>query len=238
MTKQATIKSKLYGIGVGPGDPELLTLKAIRTLERCDIVAVPDSGSSDRAAFTVVEQYLTGKPLIECRFSMSRDENERRRQRHAVADQICELLAQGKNVGFITLGDPSIYSTYAYVHQIVMTRGFSVEIVPGISSFSAAAASLNVSLCEGGQSLHVLPAGCDASIKAGLKLPGTKVIMKSGKNMKQVLQLLKQNGLADQTRVVSRCTMPGEQVLDFNEALRQADEIGYFSVIIVAEVRP
>lgn len=229
------MKGKLYGIGVGPGDPELLTLKAVRILKQCDVIAVPDSGSNDRAAFAIVEPYVAGKPLIECKFSMARDEEKRKRQRLAVADRICELLTAGSTVGFITLGDPAIYSTYAYVHDIVRERGFPVEIVSGISSFSAAAATLNVPLCKGSQMLHVIPAGCEASIETALQFPGTKIIMKAGKNMAQVLQTLEANGLARQTKIVSRCTMPGEQTLGFADALQQAEQVGYFSVIIVRE---
>ena len=228
---------KLYGIGTGPGDPELLTIKAIRTLEQCDLIVIPNSGSDDRVALEIVSPYVSDKPMIECRFSMSRDEEERKRRRLAVADEICEHLTDGKTVGFITLGDPSIYSTYAYIHDIVMKRGFPVEIIPGISSFSAAAATLKTPLCEGSQMLHIIPAGCETPIDAGLALPGNKVIMKAGKNMKDVLQRLVHIEAGKQIKVVSRCTMPGEQVLDPTEALEQAEQIGYFSVIIIQEER-
>ncbi len=235
------MSSKLYGIGVGPGDPELMTLKAIRAIELCDVIAVPGSESSDRTAFAVVEQYLTGKTLMECRFSMSRDEEKRKSQRTQVADQICDVLTTGKSVGFITIGDPAIYSTYGYIHQLVSERGFATEMIPGVSSFSAAAAALNQVLCEGNQPLHILPAGGEENIEQWLDLPGNKAIMKSGKNLKNNLTLLKNRGFAEGTKIATRCTMEGEQVFDNIEQIESQenmDQLGYFSIIVVKESLP
>ncbi|MDR2438816.1 MAG: precorrin-2 C(20)-methyltransferase [Planctomycetaceae bacterium] len=232
------MNGKLYGIGTGPGDSELLTLKAIRIIEQCGVIAVPAVESNDRTAFSVVEQYLTGKRILECRFSMERDEEKRKRQRILVADEICTVLESGTSVGFVTLGDPSVYSTYCYVDNIVTARGFETEIIPGVASYSAVAALLNIPLCEGNQPLHIIPAGCGEKIEDWIDLPGNKIIMKSGKNLQSILNMLERHGLSKQTKIVSRCTMTGQQIFETIEDFNQngkIDQAGYFSVIFVTE---
>jgi precorrin-2/cobalt-factor-2 C20-methyltransferase len=232
------MNGKLYGIGTGPGDSELLTLKAIRIIEECGVVAIPAVESNDRTAFSVVEQYLTGKNILECRFSMEQDEEKRKRQRILVADQICTVLESGTSVGFVTLGDPSVYSTYCYVDKIISARGFETEIIPGVASYSAAAALLNIPLCEGNQPLQIIPAGCGEQIGDWIGLPGNKIIMKSGKKMRRILTILEQHGLSEQTKIVSRCTMSGQQIFETIEEFNQngkRDQAGYFSVIFVTE---
>ncbi|MDR2754286.1 MAG: precorrin-2 C(20)-methyltransferase [Planctomycetaceae bacterium] len=232
------MNGKLYGIGTGPGDSELLTLKAIRIIRQCGVVAVPAVESNDRTAFAVVEKYLIGKRILECRFSMERDEEKRKRQRIFVADEICTVLESGTSVGFVTLGDPSVYSTYCYVDHIVSARGFETEIIPGVASYSAVAASLNIPLCEGNQPLHIIPAGCGEKIEDWIDLPGNKIIMKSGKNLRQILNMLERHGLSKQTKIVSRCTMTGQKIFETIEEFNQngqIDQAGYFSVIFVKE---
>ncbi len=227
------LKGKLYGIGTGPGDPELLTLKAINTLEKCDVIALPNSGNNEKAAFGIVEKYLTGKSLLECRFSMEKDEAKRKGLRIKVADDICKVLEEGKNVGFITLGDPTVYSTYMYIHKLVMERGFATQIISGIPSFIAAAAALNTSLCEGNETLHIIPASDNKSIDELLALPGNKVIMKSGKSLNDVLLALGQKGLSEKVKIVMRCTMDGERVFNNADELQMAGGAEYFTVALI-----
>ena len=229
------MKGKLYGIGTGPGDPELLTLKAIHAIEKCDVIAVPRAESSERTAFLIVERYIAGKEVLECRFSMECDEAKRKAQRMIVADQICLTLESGKSVGFITLGDPSVYSTYGYVRDLLSSRGFETETIPGVTSFSAVAATLNISLCEGDRPLHIIPAGADASIDTSLDYPGNKVIMKSGKDTSKILDILESRGLSGQTKIVSRCSMEGEQVFENIREYKESAPSGYFSVIFIRE---
>ena len=229
------MKGKLYGIGTGPGDPELLTLKAIHTMEKCDVIALPNAGNNERTAFQIVKKYVTGKPLLECQFSMEKDEEKRKALREQSADNICELLEQGKNVGFITLGDPTIYSTYMYIHKIVEERGYDTQIIPGIPSFIAAAAVLNTSLCVGSEPLHIIPASDNGNIDELLALPGNKVIMKSGKSLNNVLEVLKQQGLSQKTKIVERCTMDGERIFNNIDELETAGDAGYFTIAVVKE---
>ena len=116
------MKGKLYGIGTGPGDPELLTIKAVNTIQKCGVIAVPKTGNGEKTAFAIIEKYLDGKQLLECRFSMERDIEKRKETRQIAAADIIEFLDDGKNVGFVTLGDPTTYSTYMYVHEIIVSK--------------------------------------------------------------------------------------------------------------------
>lgn len=231
-------RGKLYGIGVGPGDPRLLTFKAVDTIRHCDVIAVPEPDGAERTAFRIVERYLDGKTIVPCVFSMQRDERKRFEQRENVGNQICTILESGKSVGFVTLGDPMVYSTYGYVLRHVLVRGFEAETIPGITSFSAAAAALNRPLCEGDESLHIFPAACEEDVEQWAGHPGTKIVMKSGRNLPRILDVLRNHGLADQTGVVLRCTMDDERVFKtINEFVREnaPTDPEYFSVIVVKE---
>ena len=148
----------LYGIGVGPGDPELMTLKAVRLIEQCDLVAVPKSGDGEGVAKQIAQKAVPDfdkKELIEVSMPMTRDPQVLEQSHQAAAEQIEGYLKEGKSVAFLTLGDPAIYSTYIYVHKKVQQNGFPVEMVPGVPSFCAVAAKLNVSLAEAAQPLHL-----------------------------------------------------------------------------------
>lgn len=226
---------KLFGIGVGPGDPELLTLKAINALEQCSVIAAPQVGERDGTALAIIERYLADKELITCSFAMEPNEEKRVRDRRAVAEQLIEHLDKGKNVGFITLGDPSTYSTYGYVHKIIAERGYLTEVIPGITSFAAAAAALGITLCEGDETLTIIPARRSLDLDTLLSYPGNKVIMKSGKNLEQVLAKLKERGEAEHVGIVSRVTMKDEQLFSTIEAYEQAPAQGYFTLAIVKE---
>lgn len=219
-------KGKLYGIGVGPGDPELLTLKAVRLLRECDAVAAPDG---ERTAYQIAQRYAEGKPVCFCEFPMTRDKAVMAESHRRAADELCTLLDEGKTVVFLTLGDPAVYSTYWYIHRIVAGRGHSVEMVPGVPSFCAAAAALGRALCEGSEPLHIFPAS------HGQTLPehGNFVLMKAGKSILQVRDALERCGRLPDAALVERCGMEGERIL--TDLSQLDDPTGYFSVILVKE---
>jgi precorrin-2/cobalt-factor-2 C20-methyltransferase len=232
---EATMKGKLFGIGTGPGDPELLTVKAINAIRYCDVIAVPKTGDGERTAFSIIEQYLDGKDLLECRFSMEKDLKKREESRIIAADEIVLALENGKNVGYITLGDPTTYSTYMYIHKIVTDRGFETEIIPGITSFAAAAAALGISLCEGRETLTIIPANHSEEIGELLDRPGNKVIMKSGSNLENVLEELKKRGYKNRTKIASHVTMEDQSLFNSIEDFERSGERGYFTIAIVKE---
>lgn len=225
-------KGVLYGVGVGPGDPELITLKAARILREADVIAVPATGDGKKTALSIVAAHIAGKPLLECATPMLRDKQKLADNYARVASELTALLDQGKTVAFITLGDPSIYSTYIYVHHRVLAQGYTAQLIPGVPSFCAVAARLNTSLCEGAQMLHIVPSSHE-STEEGLGLPGNKVLMKAGKAIDAVRDRLAQAGKLDNAAMVECCGMENEKVY---RSLRELDDTAsYFSVIVVKE---
>ena len=229
------MSGRLFGIGVGPGDPELLTIKAVKAIQGCDVIAVPKSGESEKAAFSVVKQYLDKKELIECVFSMEKDMTKRMEARRIAAGRIIHFLERGKNVGFITLGDPTTYSTYMYVHEIITSNGFDAEIIPGVTSYAAAAAALGVALCEGDETLTIIPAAHNEDVDALLKSPGNIVVMKSGDNLAQVLETLKKRGYGNRTKIACRVSMDDQRLYSNIEDYEKSPETGYFTIVLVKE---
>jgi len=219
----------LYGIGVGPGDPELITLKAIKAIGRCDVVAAPDSGAEKPLALHIAREYAAGIPVLSLGMPMTHDKSELERSREKAADLIAAELDAGKNVGFLTLGDPMLYSTYSYLHRIIKTRGYDVKVIPGVTSFCAAAAALGEPLCEGGEALHIIPASY-GYIEDALSLDGTKVLMKSGKKSEDAIELLKKKRMLSKAMLAERVGMEGERLV---RDLTCETGAGYFSVIII-----
>ena len=142
------------------------------------------------------------------------------------------MLKEGKNVVFITLGDPTVYATCIYVHKRVLAKGYKAELIPGVPSFCAVAAKLNVALCERSEPLIILPGSYKESA-AFLDGPGNKVLMKSASQIAKVRDELKERGLISHAAMIERCGLPGEKIYkDLNEI---DEKSSYFSVILVKE---
>ena len=155
------MKGKLYGVGVGPGDPELLTLKALRLIRENPVIAVPGEDIRASVAYQIVKgayEALDEKTLLPVAMPMTKDPAVLEANHEKAAGDVEAYLGQGKNVVFLTLGDPTVYSTYLYVHKRILARGYEAEIVSGITSFCAVAARLNMGLVERDEPLHVIPA--------------------------------------------------------------------------------
>lgn len=223
-------KGKLYGIGVGPGDPELLTLKAVRLLRECDIIAVPHRDQSKcfalRIAMGAVPE-LEEKPFLEVDMPMTMDPELLAQAYEFGTARLREQLDAGKTVGFLTLGDPTVYSTYCYLHERIAALGYDTEIVPGVTSFCAAAAALNIPLCENRQEVHIIP-GTYRPTEA-LNYSGVKVFMKN--NIPETLAAARQRGLS--VRMVENCGTKDQRVYRSIEEI--PEDAGYYSVILVKE---
>lgn len=224
---------KLYGVGVGPGDPELITVKAARILREADVIAVPDTGGSVKTAQTIASEYIADKEILYCGAPMGADANVTGENYDKAAADITELLHAGKNVAFITLGDPSVYSTYAYVQKRVEALGGETETIPGVPSFCAAAALIGESLCEGAEPLSIIP-GSNENLDRYLELPGNKVVMKSGSKLKSLLTRLGSDDRFD-ISVASNCGMANERVTRGADA--GSDNAGYFSIVVLKDKR-
>ena len=203
------MKGKLYGIGVGPGDPELLTLKAKRILDEADIIAVPvKEAGEESTALEIIRPVvdLEQKHLLKVIFRMAKDKEERKKCRAAACEQLTAELAKGRNIAMITLGDVSVYSTYMYVNQYVADHGFETEIIPGIPSFCSGAAAARLPLMEGNESLVIVP-----SVRAGQQVEDAiahydnVVIMKAGGSIGRILELMKRYDRAESCATVISC---------------------------------
>lgn len=229
------MQGKLYGVGVGPGDPELLTLKALRLIKENEVIAVPGKEIQASVAYQIVKgayEELDEKTLIPVAMPMTKDPQVLKANHDKAADQVESYLKEGKNVVFLTLGDTTVYSTYLYVHKRILERGYEAEIVSGITSFCAVAARLNMGLVEADQPLHVIPATYKAQeMDEILKLPGTKVLMKTGKKMKQVKESIEKSG--QKAVMIENCGMPSEKI--YRSAEEIPEDSGYYSLIIVKE---
>ncbi len=229
------MQGKLYGVGVGPGDPELLTLKALRLIKENEVIAVPGKDIRASVAYQIVKgayEDLDKKTLIPVAMPMTKDPQVLKANHDKAADQVEDYLRKGKNVVFLTLGDTTVYSTYLYVHKRILERGYEAEIVSGITSFCAVAARMNMGLVEADQPLHVIPATYKAQeMDEILKLPGTKVLMKTGKKMKQVKESIEKSG--QKAVMIENCGMPSEKI--YRSAEEIPEDSGYYSLIIVKE---
>lgn len=222
----------LYGAGVGPGDPELMTMKAVRLIRENEVIALPGTVAQETTAYQIAVQAvpeLKQKTLVPVAMPMTHDHDEMNRNHDKAADIIEEYLKKGQNVVFLTLGDPTIYSTYLYVQKRIAARGYTTELVSGITSFCAAAARTNTPLVEWNEQLHIIPAV--HRLDSSLTLPGNYVLMKSGKKMNQVKEILAASG--KDVVMVENCGMEHEHIYRGVEEI--PDDAGYYSLIIAKE---
>jgi precorrin-2/cobalt-factor-2 C20-methyltransferase len=233
---------RLYVVGVGPGDPELLTLKAARIINGAGCICVPkgrEEGAS--LALSIVEKAvdLTGKEIVEAYFPMvktrgSQPGAELDAQWTGTVAAILDRLDRGIDTAFITIGDPGIYSTFFYVHERLLAErpGLSIEVVPGISSINASAARMGLPLGLGDERIAILPANYLADLDGILGRFSCVVLMKVYKVFDEVVASLTRLGLLDHAVYVSRAGMEDERVCTDLTTLK-AEDLDYFSLIIV-----
>ncbi len=226
---------KFFGVGVGPGDPELMTLKAVRIIENADVIAFPQKNNEQSQALKIagaVCKNLEKKELLPIYMPMTKDEALLKKSHAAAASEIEGCLLKGKSVAFLTLGDPSIYSTYIYIHKRILKLGYEAEMISGITSFCASGAKLNISLAEKDELLHIVPASYSLKkLPEILALPGNKILMKSGKKLAAVRKEIKKAGLC--AKMVENCGMENERI--YNTSKEIPDTAGYYSLIVVKD---
>ena len=223
-------KGIFYCVGVGPGDPELMTFQAARIIRECPVAALPKSGSGENAAGKIAEELLRDKELLLCDMPMTRDRAALDAAHAEAARQVARKLDEGRSVAFLTLGDPSIYATPMYLHHILKAQGYETRMIPGVPSFCAVAAALDTSLCEGAERLQIIPASYPDSGEA-LKEPGNKVLMKSGRSMGRVRAQIDRERF--DAMAVECCGMEGERIHRNLDTLEET--ASYFSVVVVKE---
>jgi precorrin-2/cobalt-factor-2 C20-methyltransferase len=233
---------KLYVIGVGPGDPELLTLKAVRILKDVSCIVVPkgrEEGSS--LALSIVQKALPldGKEIIEAWFPMkktvqSEGPNDLDTKWNETVETVISVLNRGIDAAFITIGDPAVYSTFFYLYDKLLERNplLAIEMVPGISSINASAARAGMSLGLGNDRIAILPANYSESLKETLEQFDTVVLMKVHTVFDSILTTLKSMDLIEKATYISRAGMEDERIIrDIRQV--QKEDLNYFSLVIV-----
>lgn len=208
-------RGELVGVGVGPGDPGLLTLAAAEALQACSrVFAAASSSAEDSIALSIAQPHLPPRvPVERLDFPMTADRAALQRAWQANAETVRAAVDAGQRCVFLTLGDPLLYSTFGYLLRtlLALDPDFPVRVIPGITAFQAAAARLRTPLAEGGERLLVLPGvrGAEA-IPAALEAAESLVILKAGKRFPEVCAALRQAGAAGRAQVASRLGLPGE----------------------------
>ena len=225
-------KGIVYGVGVGPGDPEMMTLKACRLIRENDVIAVPGKDPKEAVAYQIAVQAvpeLADRELVPIYMPMVMDREVQAENHRKGADLIESYLKEGRNVVYLTLGDSTIYCTFSYLQKLIEEDGYETELVSGIPSFCAAAARLGISIVEWNEVMHVVPAA--HKLQDELGLPGNYVLMKSGSHMGEVKDILRASGR--KVEMVENCGMTDEKI--YHDVEEIPDEAGYFSLIIAKE---
>ena len=228
------MKGLLYGIGVGPGDPELLTHKAARVLQEVDCVAVPVAErDKESTARKIAGSHIRADCLIiELDFPMTRDRERLAEAWRQGCETIKDLLDQGQSVAFLTLGDAMLYSTYIYIYQDLEQEGYRVRTIPGITSFSAAAATGGIPLAFGDERMAVIPGSAVEDLNNGkLDYFDTVVIFKVARQYQKLLAALENAGRLESSVLVVSCGHPEERVITDLKSVAE-EELSYFSLII------
>ena len=212
-------KGKLIGIGVGPGDSELLTLKAAKILETVPVVCSPKSSKEKESiALSIVRPLLEERKdykrlmVVEPIFPMTEDKEELNICWDRAAFLVSGYLDSGRDVAFITLGDPSIFSTFSYVQERLKEK-YTVETVPGITSFTACASAINESLVEQNQVLTIVPK-IDDRLYDILEYSDSVVLMKASRNTKELEQSIESKNREKKIYSVENCTQENEKVIE------------------------
>jgi precorrin-2/cobalt-factor-2 C20-methyltransferase len=228
----------LYGIGVGPGDPELITLKALKVLHRVPhIFASCSTKNSYSLALSIVRSHLNGAGIEHLPFPMTRDPQLLAEAWERNARRVLAVLETGPDAAFVTLGDPLTYSTFGYLLKTLKRLAPEVRIVtiPGITSYSAAAARTHLPLAEGEESFHLVSGALGAAkLREVINKSDNIVMLKTYRHFDEIYQALEEMNLLDRTICISRCGLEGETVVENLRELK-GRELPYLSMIIIKQ---
>lgn len=234
----------LYGVGMGPGDPALVTVGAVSILREAPVVAVPRAPGSEGpgAAFSIAcravgENGLDSKEVVELSMPMTRDADVLARARSRAASSLADWLSNGLDVAFITLGDPLLYSTFSYLVPLVkaLVPGCEIRTVPGVTSMCTSASASLTPLAEGDDRVAIIPAtsGLD-SVRSALETFDTVVLMKVNRKYDELVSLLREMDLYSGSVFASKVGWEGEELVTRELASAPSDgKVDYFSMIIV-----
>ncbi|MBA2396191.1 MAG: precorrin-2 C(20)-methyltransferase [Ktedonobacteraceae bacterium] len=232
----------LYGVGVGPGAPDLLTLRAEQILRACPVICLPTSTQGQSYAGGIIEHLLdrTWQEVVQVQFPMQRDPALAQSAREQAATKILGYLQADLDVAFATEGDPLLYSTFGYLLEAVRREApaIRIEVIPGISSITAAAAAASLSLAAWDERVAILPAAYvmgqagSSDLRQMLRLFNTVVLLKVNTVFDAVLDVLEASDLAQHAVFVRRCSTDHEEI-EYDLARLRKQKLDYFSLVIV-----
>lgn len=223
-----------YGIGVGPGDPELLTLKAVNVIREVDVIIAPKTEKKeDSVALSIARPYLKDDvEIVKQVFPMVVNFEQSPEAWESNKNEILALLEAGKKVAFLTLGDPMFYSTYIYVFRLLENCGYEIETIPGIPAFCAIGSKLGYPLVEGNDILSIIPAtASEEKVKEVIAVTDNVVMMKVYKNFPEMVDVLTEHELTDKAVMISRCGLPDEMIIRDIQAAKE-QKVNYLSTIL------
>lgn len=234
---------KLFCVGCGPGDPELLTIKALNLIKEADVIFVPTSKSDKPSiALSIVAKYINkSTKIINLVFPMIKDKNSLKEYWKKNTSEISEMVRTGKKTLYLTVGDPSLYSTWIYIHRELKNnhKDIEIEIIPGITSIFAFAAESKISLVEGDEHLSVVPACYDLNkVKNTVKSSDTIVFLKDGRYFDSVIDMLSETGFSDESQIaIAQDVSTKENILEIKQlkdlkGKKQSSQT-YFSIMVV-----
>jgi len=230
--------AKIYAVGVGPGDPELLTRKAERIIRQAPVICAP-TGQADAASYalSIIEELLdrSRQEILSMVFPMMKKGPALEAAWEEAANEVIARIDRGEDVAFITIGDPCLYSTFLYIYRIIRDKraDISIEIIPGISSINAAAAAAGIPLGIAGERIAILPATYEnEDLRKTLSEFDTIVLMKVSRVFDRVYPLLCELGLDKGSVFIRRVGSPAQEVISDLSSL-VGKELDYLSMLIV-----
>lgn len=227
----------LYGLGVGPGDPELITVKAFRKLQESPVIAYPKKFKGSKSyAHRIVEVYINPaeKEMLGLVFPMTKDEETLKTEWTKSVEAIYSYLEQGKDVAFVTEGDPMLFSTFIHLMNLMKSvhPNVPIETVAGISSFNGSANRLGIALADGDDYVAMIPATDDMEeMRRVIETHDSIVFIKIAKVLDSILTLLEEMNLLSQTHVVTKVTSDEEVIWNVHDLL--GAELNYLSCMVV-----
>ncbi len=222
----------LYGLGIGPGDPDLITLKALKILQSTDVLAYPTLEDGDSLARAIVDPHLTGtRTEIPIRIPMVVERKPAQDAYDTAAEELKEHLEKGEDVAVLCEGDPFFYGSFMYLFGRI-AEDYPVEVIPGVSSLTACSSALQAPLSARNDILTVLPAPIESDIlKPRIEAADSLAIMKVGRHFDRVRDLIEEMGLTDKAHYIERATLDNQKILPLADV--PADAAPYFSMILI-----
>lgn len=228
---------KLYGIGVGPGDPDLLTIKGKKIMNAVDVLLCPVKKEGDKSyAYEIIESHLENSQveIVDLVYPMHYNQKNLEEHWQINGDIISAYIQEGKSCAFITLGDPTLYSTFMYTLPFVKVEEEALEIIPGITSFAAVASELNQPLTKWDESLKIMPVQRQTKEALVKRLEGEDniILMKPSRDSRPIVEALKTLGLHDKFKMITKVGRDSSVVVSDIDVLEK-QEVPYLSTMLI-----